>query len=208
MRVIIAVKSFRNAKLRLSHILDSGQRYELSKLMLTDMLKVLKDSETVSAVTLISSEPATEALCREFGIELIQTNEDSGYSEDATQAIAKVQENSNELIAILPADLPHITTADIEEMRQSYKEGLVLYPAEFDGGTNALIFTPPLPLELCFGTDSCKRFRQSAISAKVPFTVVRNQGVARDMDRLEDLLWLRELHSESDTGSYLKNLSL
>ena len=206
MWVILPVKSLQNAKLRLADELSPDQRRQLGVLMLHDMLETLSASVVVAGVTVISSDPAVLDIARSYGVECITTAVDSGYSEDATRAITEVCRTQSGRVAVIPADLPLISHDDLNHINAIQEDGLILCPAETDGGTNALFFMPPLTIPLMFGLDSFSRYQQKAKQEGVPVTSVILAGFARDIDRMEDIKWLAGQPAGGRAREYARQL--
>ena len=204
MHVLIPVKSFADAKLRLRHVLSPGQRRKLSRLMLEDMLACLIKSSTVSSISIISCEEEVSTIAEQFGVNVIPTENDQGYSEDATLGIARLSNDQDAPVAILPADLPQISVDDVEQLCSIHKQGITLCPAALDGGTNALIIDAGLKLELVFGDNSLQRYQELARRLNIPQQTVSIPGMERDLDRPEDLNWLKNQAASGKTWAYLR----
>jgi 2-phospho-L-lactate guanylyltransferase len=67
---------------------------------------------------------------------------------------------------------------------------VTICPAAEDGGTNALLLSPPTAIPFLYGPDSAARHKAAAEAAGVPVRVVNIAGFARDVDSPEDLRWL------------------
>lgn len=205
MWVILPVKAFRNAKLRLAAVLTVEQRARFSYLMLEDILTTLHTSPDVHGITLISSDQSVQALAQRYHVELMLTDVDSGYSQDATQAINALQQQDIDTVAIIPADLPHLSHADLSRLNLLHDNGLTLCPAVTDGGTNGLLFSPPLRIPLMFGDDSLNKYLSAAQENKLVTKIAQIAGLERDIDRPEDLLWLKNQVSGGQAWSYIRD---
>ncbi len=126
MWVLMPVKAFKNAKLRLKSILSPQQRADFSYLMLEDILHTLNTSDDVKGVTLISSDQSVQTLADRYKAECLTTDVDSGYSEDVMQGVKTISQNNIDTIAIIPADVPQLEHEDLSRMNHLHKEGLTL----------------------------------------------------------------------------------
>ena len=206
MRIILPVKHLKDSKTRLKNVLSDEQRWQFNYLMVIDTLQTLCSSEHVQGVTMISSDQSLSRLAEQYHVKFILTEKDSGYSNDAMDAINTLSKNDVDKIAIIPADLPLLSYHDLELLDNTHEQGVTLCAAEKDGGTNALVFTPPLAIPLLFGLDSCKNHQQVAIDRGVTVNTVQASGIQRDVDRADDLLWLSKQSSGGQAWAYVKKI--
>ena len=190
----------------MKNILSVEQRCQFSYLMVMDTLQTLCSSDHVQGVTMISSDQSLSQLAEQYHAEFILTDRDSGYSKDAMDAITALSQNGVDKMAIIPADLPQLSHRDLELLDNAHEQGVTLCAAEKDGGTNALVFTPPLAIPLLFGLDSCKNHQQAANDRGVTVNIVQASGIQRDIDRLDDLQWLSEQPGGGKAWRYVKDL--
>jgi 2-phospho-L-lactate guanylyltransferase len=208
MWVILPVKRLRDAKQRLSHVLSGGQRARLSKLMVIDVLEVLSTSDVVDGITVITSDPAMIRIAERYRAEHMLTETDRGHSADAERAISSLVKPDIDKIALLPSDAPALSHADLRSLDMTHESGITLCPAPMDGGTNGLIFSPPLKILLQFGKDSLNKFQREAAREGVKTHIARIPGLERDIDRPEDLAWLGQQPSGGLAWEYIKVLNL
>jgi 2-phospho-L-lactate/phosphoenolpyruvate guanylyltransferase len=208
MWVIVPVKSFRNAKLRLDGVLSSEQRAKLSYLMVDDILLTLQSSTDVHGVAIISSDESVRSLAQGYKTEFLLTDADSGYSQDVMHAVTEVSQHVNETIAVIPSDVPQLSCDDLSQIELNHEQGITLCPAVTDGGTNGLIFSPPLKISLMFGIDSLKKYENAALENNIPLKIQSIAGLERDIDRPEDLLWLQNQNSGGKAWLYVRELDI
>ena len=208
MHAIIAVKAFNQAKGRLATVLNSTQREKLSYLMLCDVLITLYKSDVIKEISIVSSEPSIAGLASKYDVNLIITDKDRGYTDDAMQAISQLEPDQDGTVAIIPSDVPQITTNDIRDLDDGHSLGLSVCPALMDGGTNAFVFDLPLTIPLLFGEDSLMKYRQTAEEKNVNISLLAIKGFERDIDRPDDLLWLKEQTQGGKAWSFIQNLNL
>ena len=204
MWIILPVKHLQDSKIRLKDILSDEQRCQFSYLMVVDTLQTLCSSVNVQGVTIISSDQSLSRLAEQYHAEFILTDRDSGYSQDAMDAITALSQKGVDKIAIIPTDLPQLSHCDLELLDNAHQQGITLCAAEKDGGTNALVFTPPLAIPLLFGLDSCKNHQQAAKNRGVTVNTVHASGMERDVDRPDDLIWLSKQSSGGKAWTYVK----
>lgn len=208
MWVILPVKRLHDAKNRLSEVLTTEQRACLSKLMLIDVMKVLASSDVVDGVLVISSDAAVIDIAKRNRAEHMQTVEDAGHSADASLAVSILSERDIEKIALLPSDVPLLSQSDLHNLDMAHEDGITLCPATMDGGTNGLVFSPPLEIPLQYGKDSLNKFQQAATSRGIKTHLARIPGLEHDIDRLEDLTWLCEQPRGGQAWTYVRELKI
>lgn len=207
-KALIPVKVFNNAKLRLSEVLSPQQRARFSYLMLEDVLQTLSTSSDIENVTIISSDIAVKVLAEKYNADLMLTSVDGGYSEDVTQALSELKMNEDDRVVIIPSDVPQLRHEDLSELNNSNSKELILCPATSDGGTNAFLFTVPLPIPLSFGVDSLRRFVDSAMQHNVPVNVKRIAGLERDIDQPSDLEWFRSHSNGGQAWAFIQEMEI
>ncbi len=189
MWIVVPVKSFRYAKCRLAPVLSKKQRVHLSHLLLADLLATLCMAKCVQGITVVGSDPSlAEVATGPVKLQLVKSDE--GYGEDAIVAVNNLPSSGIEKVAIMPIDVPTITPSEVEYLDQVHQSGITLCPAAIDGGTNAIVFTPPLTLPLQFGPSSFNKHIEAATGLGLDIHVVRLPGLERDIDRPDDLIWL------------------
>ncbi len=204
MWIILPVKHLQDSKIRLKDVLSDEQRYKFSYLLLMDTLQTICSSIHVQGVTMVSSDQSISRLAEQYHVEFILTDKDSGYSKDAMDAITALSQNGVDKIAIIPTDLPQLSHNDLELLDKAHKQGITLCAAEKDGGTNALVFTPPLTIPLLFGLDSFNKHKQAAIESGITVKAVKATGILRDIDQPDDLIWLSKQLTGGQAWAYVK----
>ena len=206
MWVIIPVKRLDAAKLRLASVLTSVQRQRLSLYMLQDILHTLTRSAVPGGVTVVSCDKDAMALARAEGVEVLDTETDAGYAEDVLKGVEYVSARTSARTLIIPGDVPELDEHDLLDLNRAPGEGVTLCPASNDGGTNGLLFTPPLTIDLMYGENSFERFRLEAKSRHTSVNIARPAGLLRDIDRPDDLLAFRSQPGGGLAWRFLRSL--
>ena len=208
MWAILPVKRLQHSKLRLAGILTPAQRRQLSLCMLEDILYALDSASVVSGVTIVSCDTDVIQAARGQGAEVLDTGADAGYAEDVLKGVEYISDKDLDKALVIPADIPELDHTDLTHLEQVHNEGVTLCPAEKNGGTNGLVFTPPLTINLMYGQNSFTEFRNEADKRQVPVRIERPPGLARDIDRPDDLVALRSQPTGNRTWRYLRSLEL
>lgn len=208
--LIVPVKPFGEGKSRLADVLPATARAALSRRWLTHVLTTVRAWNAAAPLLVISRDPAVLAHATALGAQPLAEpppatknaatknanakNANAKNAEDTlnaalahAQAVAQV--GGAEAILVLPADLPLLTAADLDELYDLAQEGpsVVLAPSH-DRGTNALLLRPPGIIPFAFGPDSFIRHAAAAGAAGLPCHVYHSVTLALDVDHPEDLL--------------------
>ncbi len=208
MWALLPVKRLEHTKLRLAGALSQAQRRQLSMCMLDDILNTLDETVVISGVTVISCDEAVISLAQDHHADVLNTGVDHGYASDVLKGVEATSNKVLDKALIIPADVPELEHTDLSYLDQVHKEGVTLCPAGSDGGTNAIVFTPPLAIGLMYGENSFEKFRREAEQRRVPVNIARPAGLVRDIDRPDDLLALRRQPAGNKTWRYLRSLEL
>ena len=105
---------------------------------------------------------------------------------------------------LLPADIPLVTKADIQALLAVHTcPGVSLAAAGSDGGTNALLVSPPDIIAPAFGENSCQHHSAYAREQGLEPVVLNTSGLNLDIDTLEDIQALLAANRECATLAYL-----
>jgi 2-phospho-L-lactate guanylyltransferase len=192
---LVPVKPLRKAKSGLSDVLSEDERALLIFTMLSRTLKTLKEVPAIDQILVVSSDSAALAMAREFGARTVQEDGPSGVKIALKRAvvIAKMY-NPSELL-ILSADLPLLSSKDIEKMLSLAKTApmVVIAPDRHNDGTNAIYLTPPDVIDSTIGSGSFEGNMKKAAAKGVKVEVCHLTTLGLDIDAPEDLALLRQL---------------
>lgn len=190
MFAVIPVKSFRSAKTRLRPLFSDAEREELALCMAADVLNAVAAAASVTDIAVVTHDPAAAALARRFGCEVLAEPPAASLSEIVGQAFAVLRARGIGDYLYLPADVPLITSAHLDEFLRARIAGAALVRARRDGGTNALVLMAGAAIPLAFGPGSCRRHALRARHAGVPVQLVSCPALECDIDTPDDVLFL------------------
>lgn len=171
--------------------------------MACDVLDALSASAMLDSITLLGNAAELEPLVSKYACSVISDIAGLGLTGNLDQAAQTLQKDGKESILIVHSDLPLLTSHDIDDLLRAHKAPLTLCPASRDGGTNALIATPPTLLPFCFGQDSFARHVEAAQAANLDYQIAEPSAFAHDIDTPADLDWLCQQGATGHTGHYL-----
>jgi 2-phospho-L-lactate/phosphoenolpyruvate guanylyltransferase len=192
--ILVPVKNLLHAKQRLSSILSPEERFALARAMCEDVLQALARWQSRPSVAVVTSDSFARDLAARFNFEVV-TDDNSGETSAIEMATAFCRERGAESILVVPADIPLIHDAELQQIIDCAPVGgAVLVPDAAGRGTNAAWRSPGDLFPLRFGNDSFLPHLAAAKATGLPCVVLELPGIARDVDRPEDL---RELAAAS-----------
>lgn len=204
MHALVPVKTFSTAKQRLGDELRPEECAALARYMLDDVLNALEASPHVDTITLVGDDDETALLAQERRCRFMQEAPGAGLSRALDAAAGILAADGERSVLIVPADIPALSAADLDALAVKSNAALSLCPAARDGGTNALICSPPDVISFRFGPDSARKHLQAAREAGVSFLIIQADNIAHDIDTPDDLRWLLQHAPHTCTADWLR----
>lgn len=202
---LVPVKTFARAKTRLGSLLTREECAQLAAQMLLDVLRALNATPLISGITLFGNEPQLAALSAGSGAQLLPEPPGDDYRKALGDVAAGLAAQGVRHLLVLPGDLPTLSAADVTQLLESHTGGISLCPATRDGGSNALLLSPPTAIPFLYGPDSAKRHLEAARTMGVAARHTELAGFARDIDTPDDVHWLLEQRIACATLAWLKS---
>jgi 2-phospho-L-lactate guanylyltransferase len=186
---ILPIKSFDQAKQRLTDELDPSPRRALVEAMFSDVLVALRRAKLVDQVLVISSDHGAQRIAGGYGAMVLE-DEDLGHNDAATRGVQRALELGIERALLVPGDCPLLDPLELDELlgRPQASGSVFIVPDRHGTGTNALLLTPPDALAPSFGPGSHDRHLRIAAAAGVAAESVAVASLAMDLDTPEDLV--------------------
>lgn len=189
---LMPVKGFRNAKQRLSPLLDQPARELLAETMFRDVLRQVRLARGLGGTFVVTGDDRVAAIAGAAGAEVLREVEERGETAAVDFARAELKNASCEAVLIMPGDMPLVRAADIERILKQVPADAsapfaLLVPSHDRLGTNALLLSPPDAIELRFGYDSFNFHLSRARAQGLPFRIVEDERFALDIDEPKDL---------------------
>jgi len=192
--ILVPVKNLADAKQRLSSILSPQERLALAQAMCEDVLQALARWQRRPAVVVVTDDSFARDLAARFNFEVV-ADDNSGETSAIEMATAVCRKRGADSTLVVPADIPLIDSSELQKIVDSApRGGAVLVPDAAGRGTNAAWRSPGDLFPLRFGNDSFLPHLAAAKATGLPCVVLELPGIARDVDRPEDL---RELAAAS-----------
>jgi 2-phospho-L-lactate guanylyltransferase len=187
---LVPVKQPGAAKSRLAPALSPGERAELARHMTRDVLTALGATPALAGIAVLAADEGGAALARGFPCRFLEDERPGDLCASLGAAAGRLAAGGARTVVIVPADLPTLTGADVGALLAAHRGGVSVAVAARDGGTNALVLTPPQVIECLFGPDSAARHLAAAKAHGVAAARLEPAAFARDIDTVDDVLWL------------------
>ena len=199
---VVPVKSLSKSKTRLSNVFTIQERPLFTLAMLEDVLNALESSK-IDKTVVVGSDLTVEAFLKDFGITFLRETR-GGLNRAVNQATSWCLRREAKSVLALPADVPLITSRDIDELvNLALADSVVISPSR-NGGTNALLQKPPGIVSPCFGPDSFRKHISKARAKHVRTKIYVSANIMLDIDCEADLEQLLKMGQGTASYRFLK----
>jgi 2-phospho-L-lactate guanylyltransferase len=185
--IAIPVKSLVGAKRRVSPELTPLERGALTLAMLEDVLDAAQAVTGWETWVVSPDEVVLEVAVRRGARSVPEERPPLASAIRQVERLAL--EKKADALAILPGDLPLITTEALTAALRTLGP-VVLAPAHDEVGTNLLLRRPPRAIQARFGPQSFRRHLDLAEARGLPAAVVDRRELSFDLDLPSDILTL------------------
>ncbi|HUB46712.1 MAG TPA: 2-phospho-L-lactate guanylyltransferase [Acetobacteraceae bacterium] len=206
----VPVKEFTGAKQRLAAMLSPEQREALAATMLEDVLAALAGARRLGGILVNTVEPRAVALAERYAARVMIDGARDGHT-GAVNGMARALAAEGHAMLTLPGDIPRVTAAEIDAVVSSCPPApsFTIVPAHDELGSNAVLCAPPAAVPLRFGDDSYFPHLAAARRSGIEPTIVRQPGIAMDIDHPTDLrMLLRASRRPTRTLALLERFGL
>jgi 2-phospho-L-lactate/phosphoenolpyruvate guanylyltransferase len=177
--VVIPVKDFTQAKVRLAAELDAAARAELAR----DMATIVVRAAEPLPVCVVCDDEDVRAWAVGAGAEVIWTP-GLGLNGAVHAGVDELARRGVRTVVVAHSDLPLATS--LEWVAGS--EGITLVPDRRLDGTNVLAVPAAAGFRFAYGAGSFARHRNEATRLGVPVRIVRDARLGWDVDHPGDLV--------------------
>jgi 2-phospho-L-lactate guanylyltransferase len=177
--VLVPVKAFRQAKVRLAPALSADERAELARTMATRVLAAAHDLP----VAVVCDDDDVASWARTHGAEVVW-RPGLGLNGAVTDGVEHLMRTRGAIeVVVAHGDLP---LAD-DLTRVTGFAGVTLVPDRHDDGTNVLSVPTGAGFTFAYGPGSFVRHREEADRLRLPYRVLRDPRLGWDVDVPADL---------------------
>jgi 2-phospho-L-lactate guanylyltransferase len=198
---IIPVKEFDGAKHRLSDLLSVPKRCLLAQTMLADMLDAVSGSRLLAGVIIVTLDPHATALGKKVGARIVTEGARDGHTGSVNAGRRLLAGERRDGMITMPGDIPGARAGEIDAVLAAHlpAPSFTISPAHDDLGSNAVVCSPPEAVPLRFGDNSYFPHLEAARRQGIEPTVIRQPGIAMDIDHPEDLAAFLRLPQSAGT---------
>jgi 2-phospho-L-lactate guanylyltransferase len=178
--VLLPVKSFTEAKLRLAPALDPARRAALARAMPTHVVAAAAPLPT--AVVCDDSEVASWA--RDLGA-LVVWEPERGLNRAVEAGVARLAAGGAGRVVVAHADLPRAGSGRLAAVARF--AGVTIVPDHDGNGTNVICVPGDVAFTFSYGPGSFVRHAGEAHRLGLPLRVVRDPSLSHDVDLPSDL---------------------
>ncbi len=186
---LVPIKPFPAAKSRLSAALSREECEQLAAGMARDVLRALIAAPEIAGIGILTGEASLARFPEAAGARLFAETPGGDWCAD-----------------LATSDLPTLAAGDIRALLAAHtatSEGVTVAAAR-DGGTNALVVTPPTIIPFRFGPDSAAAHLAEATQRGVASQRLDLPAFARDIDTPDDVRWLCQQRVACATIAWLR----
>lgn len=180
---IVLLKRLAHGKRRLAGTLVPAQRERLILTMATHVVAVAASVAEISRVHVLTGE---KSLVLPFPNQIYDAG--LGLNAAVAHAAPLLESLGAQSMLVLAADLPFVAPEDIEHLLVAGRKSAAVFAPDLSRtGTNAMLITPPMLLQPCFGERSLAAHLTMAARACVSADIVQRPALAFDIDTPADL---------------------
>jgi 2-phospho-L-lactate/phosphoenolpyruvate guanylyltransferase len=185
--IFVLMKPLALSKSRLKDVLSDEERRVLSLAMLARTIRAARDAVAATHVTVVGGDEAVRRLAVLEGVSW-REEPATGLNASLSRLLRQPPPNEQDLFVYLPADLPLIEPADVDQLvALTAPSHVVIAPDRWRSGTNALVIPAGADFTPALGRSSFENHKTAAVRAGLTSRVCENPGLLLDVDTPADL---------------------
>ena len=198
---VVPIKELDGAKQRLAPLLTPAQRRALIEVMMGEVLEAVAGAKRLAGILVVTLDPQATALGRRLGARIVTDGAREGHTGSVTAGLRLLAGEGRGGMMTVPADIPAATADELDAVLAAHGPGpsFTISPAHDDLGSNAVICSPPDSVPLRFGDNSYFPHLDAARRCGIEPTILRQPGIAMDIDHPVDLAAFLRLQQSAGT---------
>lgn len=185
--IVIPFRGPGSAKSRLASGVTDTARRQIARGMFQHVLNVACEVSGHRRVLVVTASKTAAAIARRCGAGVLRETT-AGHNEAVAEAIDHLRTRGATTAAVVAADLPLLKASNLAVLERCARDGNVgIAPDRSGSGTNALTLPLSLAFKFHFGSDSLYRHQREGRRLGVNVRLVRQPGLASDVDTPADL---------------------
>lgn len=194
LNIVIPVKQLNKAKQRLSSRYTPYQRQTLADSLLRNTLSFFQEYCPHWHRLVVTESPEAMALADQYGATTLYRRDQEGLNSALSIASQWSLDHGFSHQLIVPTDIGHWVVDEVKALldsidtlaQQHPRRACAVLAQAHDGGTNALLMSPPTALTPQFGPNSAWHHQQQATARQMAFKSLYLTSLSQDLDTPED----------------------
>ncbi len=188
LNIVIPMKGLSRAKQRLKPVLSVEQREALALTLFRNTLQFLAVQHPKTPILVVTEDRYIAQIAEKMGATVLIEQGEQGLNHALEQASQWSLNAGFDSQLILPADIGHLDPLEIRYLIElGFSDAQVVIAAAKDGGTNALMTTPPNAISPSFGIQSSMRHLAQAHQNGLSVKRLTLEKLSLDIDVSADL---------------------
>ena len=185
--VVIPMKSPQRSKQRLASSLSDASRESLSLNLFRNTLDFFQQHFPMLDVLVVSESLEVLTLAQSYEANTLFDDGANGLNGALRFACDWVKQSGYDSQLIIPGDIAVLDPTEIVTLIDAAQESQVVIAVAKDGGTNALLTSPPDAIDFEYGKASASAHKANAINKHLKYHCLHFTNLALDIDHSEDL---------------------
>jgi len=185
--IVIPMKDPADAKQRLRPALADQERAELALELFENTLGFFSFRFPELHLLVVTHSPRIRDITDRYGHTVLFEPDKAGLNTALERATEWSKRHGYQQQLVLPADIASLNADEVQQLLDSKRHGVTIVPAK-DGGTNALLTSPPDAIPFCFGQDSAEQHMLASRQRDIHYQQLTLPQLSHDIDQPEDLL--------------------
>lgn len=185
--VVIPMKSPKRSKQRLVGSLSDTARESLSLTLFENTLVFFQRHFPMLDVLVVSESLDVLALAQTYEANTLFDDGENGLNGALDFACDWVKKTGYDSMLIVPSDIAMLDPAEFVALMSAANDASVVIAVAKDGGTNALLTSPPDAIQFEYGCDSASAHQANALNNRLACRSLHLANLALDIDQSEDL---------------------
>ncbi|HEV2507862.1 MAG TPA: coenzyme F420-0:L-glutamate ligase [Mesorhizobium sp.] len=185
--IAILMKDPAIAKTRLSPVLANDARERLALLLFENTLQFFRRTHPDSPVGIVTASQETAAISRQYGASIVEETGAGGINAAAGRASEWAIAIGATSLLVIHADIATLVDEEVDRLLAARDRHQVVVGVSADGGTNALLLTPPDAIPFCYGPNSAHAHEAAARKSGRSCETLQLACLSRDIDTPQDL---------------------
>lgn len=185
--VVIPMKSPKRSKQRLVGSLSDSAREKLSLTLFENTLAFFQRHFPMLDVLVVSESLEVLSLAQAYEANTLFDDGEKGLNGALDFACDWVKQSGYDSQLIVPSDIAVLDPEEITTLMTAIHNAQVVIAVAKDGGTNALLTSPPDAIHFEYGCDSASAHKANAMNNRLVCRSLHLANLALDIDQSEDL---------------------